>query len=874
MRHPDDKARVDLSLTMVALQAVATVAVLAGTAVLLAAVFTTAGVANAVTFVAGLAAGAASIGVLVYARRRRSGVSSDETAPAEQADLAQDSEPDPKAIDMPAVADTPLVQAAPAAEPEVELTSEPSKYSKLDMGTLVDRLVGCPDPIAELKLMEKDIADREQAWKGHGRWSEGRSMRERDRLIARALGREIPDEDDGPDPDPEVTPIPSGIELFLAHRLRDSGLYDDEVEMPQMHIVCPRSSGMFYLRVEQPQVSYGAMLVVLRIEAALNAVRFALRYYDDEEPTEDECIELQQRITSSIAAQAAPIDEPLETDEGIDPNGEWAVRHAISQAIESYQLPYRLVANFRANVADGNVAIEVMLTPSDVFPTECISAEAGGKRIPATKQMRRMRASDYALRLAVLLAASAFRASAEVKHVWVAGILETSTRRDCYYSIDFDRWRFAKVDLSEVDDLERILHPFCPALRLEDGFLRPVTQTFALSEERFCPRRRFESVSLSSRRLRGAVAEALGTDHVSGLAVDEGEKRAAVADDILRHLAHPEDERATERDVHAILEIAGDDPDPSVRSAAERTARALVTGSISDDPLAVVDEFVSGDLLTRANQAAQKALAEHDLVRANKILAEALSPIDDEGLYEDTDHVVWRYFADFVDRALYNRLVDLEGRSLMLVPRGYFDAHLLMTVTLLASNRPEKAERHARLLTRIAPLDTRSRLQVVRALEGQGKDDEAIEELRGLLEIAHDPQSVGTAYYRMAFFQWKTGKVVAAKACYALAIRFLPAAAQTIALEIATLAMTTGGSTDLDHEMSEREVADTLAAHNIPDAPTDRVSEAFFQCAHAAVDAEIFPVARNFMSTMAAFAPDDVIVGILHSLEDAPDSRL
>ena len=126
----------------------------------------------------------------------------------------------------------------------------------------------------------------------------------------------------------------------------------------------------------------------------------------------------------------------------------------------------------------------------------------------------------------------------------------------------------------------------------------------------------------------------------------------------------------------------------------------------------------------------------------------------------------------------------------------------------------------------------------------------------------------------MAFFQWKTGNVTAAKACYALAIRFLPAAAQTIALEIATLAMATGGSTDLDHEMSEREVADTLAAHNIPDAPTDRVSEAFFQCAHAAVDAEIFPVARNFMSTMAAFAPDDVIVGILHSLEDAPDSRL
>ena len=65
----------------------------------------------------------------------------------------------------------------------------------------------------------------------------------------------------------------------------------------------------------------------------------------------------------------------LKQDQGIDPDGEWAVRHAISQAIESFQLPYRLVANFRSNVADGNVAIEVQLTPGDVFPEECISRE-------------------------------------------------------------------------------------------------------------------------------------------------------------------------------------------------------------------------------------------------------------------------------------------------------------------------------------------------------------------------------------------------------------------------------------------------------------------------------------------------------------------
>lgn len=786
--------------------------------------------------------------------------------------------------------------------------AEPMRFSALSLHELNDRLVGNADPIAELKLIEADISARERAWKGHGRWAEGRGETERQQLVAHALGRAgeksapgldvaIAGNADGgasntngagsldaatdgttPDPDPDETPIPSGIELYLAHRLRESGLFDEGLEMPRLHIVRPHASGMFYLRVEQAQTSYAAMLVVLRIEAALNAVRFASRYYDSPATiTEREVMTLQRRIASSIVAQVPPIDEPLEDEPEGQPDGEWEVRHGISKAIESFQLPYRLEAAFRTNVADGNVAFEVKLTPSEVFPREVYQrpsvagALAAHRPIPTTRQMRRQMASDYALRLALLLAASAFRQSKLIKHVWVAGTLDTATRHDCYFSMDFDRWRFAKIDLEDVDDLPRTLHPFCPTMRLEEGFLRPVTQSFSLNESRFCPPRRFESVSLSSRTLQGPLADALGTNHVSGLAIDEAEKREAVADDIVRHLVHPNSENATAHNVHAILQIAGDDPDPSVRSAAERTAGALVRGDVKEDPLSLVEEFVSGDDLTRAVKAAQAALGRKDGERARAILSAVLSPIDDAGLYQDSEHVIWRYFAAFVDRALFNRLDAAAGRTVMLVPASYFSAHLMLGMALMATNHPDEAERHARLLVRIAPLDTQAHLQLIRTLEMQGKDDEATDALRQLLRVAHDPQSVGTAYYRMAFFQWKAGNALAAQACYALAMRYLPGSAQMVMMEMATLAMQSGTlGQAMQRELSDQEVADTLEAHDIPQAPTDRVSEAFFECARASLDAEIFPVARNFLSTLAAFAPDDVIVGMMKSLEDAP----
>lgn len=772
--------------------------------------------------------------------------------------------------------DKTLVNSEAPLTPEND--GEPSfRSSQLDFSTFAEKLLDSPDPLAELKLIAAEINLREKFFGAP-------SLKEAplDSFVADPVEHTVEQtespseqkEDAGIDEHTEEPLRPSGAELFLAHRLYESGIFDEKIVLPHVHIVRPRASQMFYLRVEQGQLPYPALLVILRVEAALNALRFAYNYYDNpQDVSEEDIVVLQQRISASITAQAAPIDTPIDFADKSEADGEWAVRHFISTAIESLQLPYRLNVSWRTNVADGNVAMEIQMTPADVFPHMWVvpGLAEDTKRVKATRMMRRQMASAYVIRLALLLAAHAFRASSKIKHVWVAAVADDATRHRCYLSVDFDRWRFAKTDLNHTDDLEKIMQPFCPVMRLEEGFLRPVTQHFSLSQGRFCPPRRFESVSLSARKLPGQLASALGTDHVSGLAINESEKRELIADDILRHLIGPAQKNATQHNVRAILDLAGDDPDPSVRSAAERTANALVRGAIVAEPQAVVEEFVAGDVLSRACAQARSALQKKNPAAALSVLNAALEPLETAGAYSDSSQVAWRYFSNFVDRALFNRRHSTTGQSLMLIPDTYYQAHALAAAAELAEGHPKRAKVHAEELVRIAPVDTHAKLQLVRCYEALGDDESAVEWLSKLLDEAHDPQSIGTAYYRMAFFQWKRGNILAARACYQQAIHFVPAAMQTIAMELATLELQTG-SKDVREPLEPQELQTILKTHHIPDAPNDDVAEVFLECAQASLDAEIFPVARNFLSTMAAFNSDDIIVGMMNSLESFPGS--
>lgn len=717
----------------------------------------------------------------------------------------------------------------------------PRVTSTLDIDVLSQRLMASDDPLSDLGLVVADIRSRQRGGSDGGEGA----------IIVPAT--------DGPLP-------PSNLEVFLADALEDAGLLAPGVAMPSVSVVRPHTSHLFYLRVNDSEMSYAAKLGALRIEAALNAALLASTFFEDaDDVPAGELVRFRQRVAASVTSQVPTIADGLPTRGEERPDGEWSVRKGISTGIEHFQVPYRLQANFRTNVADGDVALVVDLTPPSVMPARMWVDGMGS--VPATPEMRRRAATDYNLRIGILLAACAFRCSALIQRVWVAGTVDTPSSHDCYYSVCFDRDGFSKLPLTGGFDPVGAYRGFGATIAERDGQLSPVRQGFSLEGERFCPARRYETVELSQRILPDPFAKALGAGRVSQLGIAEAGKRAEVASQITRRLSS-----STEENVRAIMELAGGDEDATVREAARRCAGKLIDGTLDEgDPQAIQDEFVSGDALAVAVERAKEQLSQRDAAGALSTALEALGPLEQSHAYEDTPTVEWRAFGGYVDRVLYNRLLWDGLRETRLAPDAYLEAQLVVSVAALAGGHVPMATERARRGVEIAPLSIHSRLQLAQCLDAEGRADDAMAEVGRLLELAHDPEGVGLGYIRMANYKWNCQDLRAARACYQRALSFMPGVATKMASQLSAIVLQLQGATTLSEPLSEEQIRATLAARDIAIAPTEEVSEAFFQGMRASLDAEIFPVAREFMTILGLMTHDDVYYGMLRSVEDEPD---
>ena len=384
---------------------------------------------------------------------------------------------------------------------------------------------------------------------------------------------------------------------------------------------------------------------------------------------------------------------------------------------------------------------------------------------------------------------------------------------------------------------------------------------------------------MSERSLSPSAALHLGTARVSGLVIHEELPRMIVADDALRTMKSPDARDATQAGVRSVLEAARKTSDIDAWSAADRVARKLVDGSLAlDDAEAVREELVSGDPLSRAVTRARRLLSQQEPEEALGQLRQALNTIDRVGTYADTASTVYRSFDSFAERALYNRLNASDRRLVVLVPDAYVMAHLLVSAILLARSQSEGANRdsdseqalaHARRALEVAPLTTSAHLGLVACLDRMDRLDEAEEALKGMLELAHDPQGVAFAYYRMASIQWQLDHPKACLACYQLAAGISP---MLIPLVVAECHLLAQQDPQLGSPLDARAVNEALKARRIPVAPTPRISFLLYDCATASVDAEVFPVARDLMRILEYFTGDDIIHGIRNSLEREPDA--
>lgn len=651
---------------------------------------------------------------------------------------------------------------------------------------------------------------------------------------------------------------PSGLELYLAERLAEAGLFADDVELPALRVVRPRTSDLFYLRIDDDELPGIAKLRVVRLEAALNGALLATRVLPDEasHATLEELVRCEQRCARSIVAQAATVAERR----SLPAYGEWDVREAISTGIESFRLPYRLTARFRVNVAAGVAAFEIDLVPPRAWARTRFVDALGV--VGATTQMRRRAATDYNLRLGVLLAAYALRVAPELREVWVAGVIDGAGGHACYYSGCLDRALLRDVDLAGPPDPLALMRSAGVTLDEHAGELTAVHQSFSLNDERFCPAARFDAPETSPRTLTLSAAEALGCARVRDLGADDQRARADAASELLRDLSG-----STAANVSALLALQRSTDQPDVAEAALRCVRELVDGTLEDDPYAIAESLVAGDELTRLAAEAQGLLAARDLVGAGRTALDAVERFGER--YLDDGAHTWRVFDDYAERVVYNRLVAQTGEQCSLAPTALLEAHLVASAAELGQGQLEAAVGHARRARDLAPTSPQASLHLAHCLEAAGDLAGATAEISRLLSLVHEPEAAAVAYLRMAQAQWQGGRVLAAQACYQRATQLVGAPVVVAGLAVVALVAHVGDATE--SALSPDQTLATLRGASIPIAPTDEVASVLLEGAKAALDEGVFPVARDLTRSLCKVLRDDVTFGVLRSIEDEPD---
>lgn len=883
-------------------------------------------------------------------------------------------------------------------------------------------------------------------------------------------------------------------ELVLAMQLVEAGIFSDEANLDDVRVVIPPASGLFYLQRQKPTSDLLQRIQIEKIETALNLFLLFTKYYPENtyyEPAD--VLNFQQAYARNICAFTERISEPFYLNKNdmmqehtVDT--EWNVRQSLAYVIETLQLPYRLRADFRCNVKDGNVAIEFFATHEDALPylttmgsvdadpaceTSAGAAGAAGAAgtavgagtagfvgktttndsqhaeydyrkifphiplaksfrqhptlhivqspfirkhtneeraddnstfhlrvldamlvslvttesvhdifhnayiniidkelahiaknpsrydtpeerqraallaireddmaydesylIPAGKAVRRKDASAYTLRVALLLASFAFRASTRIQHVWVQAVRESTTRKDYVLSVDFDRARMATIDLHHTENLQAIYHRFVPAMRYEDAVLRPILPLCNIEDQRFCPARRYTSIQDNTTKLRAAAARALGSKYASGLTISQNERAMYIGQELLGNLYSAATSTcAYEHNVRELFACAKKYNDPLIDEAARRCAAKLVHQELACEPATIVNEFVGGGALNTACKQAVKACNRRRYDAVIDLLEPIIDTVDVNETYVSDEQVSWQYFANYVDRARYNVECDAErawrahaakyagvqaagtagaqavgdgrtridkrtskfpartglvsnvrnvrhNKTVMLVPDALFEARMCLSVAYGEKQQLNKAIVQAQRLVDIAPVDTRARMVLINSLVHAKKVDEAQTQICQLMQLAHENESLAFAYYNMAHIQAYKHHQLAAKACYDLAIHFLPELEEASATpahmylsegRIVPVIIHNDGF-DVEHIPTD-DIQEILQAYNIPIAPTKQTISFLLKGTKAAINAELFSVARNFVRHMFNLTQDDVFVGIARSIERSPQER-
>lgn len=651
--------------------------------------------------------------------------------------------------------------------------------------------------------------------------------------------------------------LPDALSSFMAEQLDDAGLLRLADDAPARLRPNARS-GQVRLDIQGPGLDEEGVRTLRRVESALNRTVYAKRCIGRRPETSvPELYLLSDAIERSVTCEAAGIDTGAG---GYGDRGEWEVRRAVALGIQSLRLPYRLECRFRLNLEAGVAALSFDTVEPDVIAPREWCVDGGTRR--TTRARRELRASRLACREAMVLAAMALSTSPRLDEAWVQATDGDGRRLISWRAT---RAAVAALDLEGPGERpEDELAALGASIDACDGRLYPVTPQFSMADPLLCPSWRSDEPETSLRPLAAEAARALGASAMSDLAIRGTARREAAADQVCSAL-----DGTCSHDVATVLEATAHDGDQEVRAAGRRVVRALIDGTLDGgDPEAVRDALLADGDLGRAVGDAFSLLASpegRDPVRVERCARELerlLAAEEDAEPYRNGAGHVWRFFNTYAERGLHNRLSGADGREVRLVPAPYYHAHGALASLSMRLGRADRALSFALRAQELDPMDVNARLRAARCYELLGDAPMAEATVRELLSLAHDPDSICAAYLRLGGALRQEGELRLADASLRHAVAVGGVCAPAAVRALGDL-QAQGGY----EPTPAGAVADELEGAGIPLAPVARVGEVLVDGAKAAVDAGIFPVARDLTALVGILTNDESLLTVALSME-------
>ena len=705
--------------------------------------------------------------------------------------------------------------------------NEVTKHSCVDIDLLIKNLVVSKNPIKYLEVLVKHI------------------------LHTQKLLEEDPTRQD-------VLPV-GGSEVFLANELIDAGILNKELPLYLIRVRYSHKYNKIHLVILSTQHSSKLELAAYKIEACLMQLLYASKYFGGLKSIT--YAETLYQFKEFYLQTTAACSTSLPSELFVEDTGEYSARYNISTFFSHLPVIYTVWPTFRCNLKKGIVTLEIEVPTKEVFSSTGYNLATNSVYV-ADAQNKEQQASLFALNMAMVGIAAAFRSNKNIRRVSISIIQNNANRHKCLLNACCTKFEYNEFFEGYVCEPYLFFSNIHAHFSLINDCLVPINSTFTLDNEDVCPHYRYNKVELNDSKLDINSQIVLNINKVSDLGIRTDAYMEDLADKMSREMSHN-----TTDNVKAILKYTDGIEDIKIKRAAMRTINKLIAGTIPyESPIEVKAEFLIGDTLTQACVAADELLQDRMPHMAIAQLEDAISLY--YKIYSEVPYNLKGYkaFRNYTERCIYNTVINTTKEPLHLCDESLYTAQILLSIAYGMQTNYEKSITYARRAMHLNPLDDRACLQLAVGLEKLDLETEAIDQLKKYLTISYDPSTIAICYYRLARLYAKSNMPKHAIACYKASLLWPSAIMAPASIELNALCNT-------EHLVRLLSIStqQLLTDTNIPIAPTEQVQQALQRISKALVDLEYFDVAKDLCENLIKIQTDDTLFGIYKSIEDEPD---